>query len=586
MRDKPALGNAWHIYCRLFGYVRRYGHYLLLALLASMLYSGIDAWFASFIKPLVNRGLVGKDHDFLQRVPWLVMAVFMLRGVASFVSNYNISSVSRTVILKLREDIFRHLQRLPAHYYDNASSGGILSLILFSVEQVANASADVLTTAVQATCLIIGLLVVMFYTSWKLSLLYFIIMPVILVIMRYTSQRVRRLSLSIQTTMAHLTHIAEENIEGYREVRSFGGETYEMARFSKALRVNRQREMKVVAARSISTSSVQLAAALALAITLFIAAHDIYHSILSPGSFLVLIATMLMLLKPLKDLTSMQNRLYRGIAGAQSVFEMLDIPPEEDSGTQVLAHARGELELRHVTFAYTPERNVLHDISFHVQPGEVVAFVGHSGGGKSTLISLLPRFYNDYFGDILLDGKSVREYRLQDLRHQFAVVSQSITLFNDTIANNIAYGQFATATPETIRAAAKAAYLLDFIETLPQGFDTLVGEDGVLLSGGQRQRLAIARAILKNAPILILDEATSALDTESERYIQAALDTFMRNRTTLVIAHRLSTVEHANRIIVMEKGHIIESGSHAELLAKEGAYAKLYRLQFRDARTT
>jgi subfamily B ATP-binding cassette protein MsbA len=584
--EPKQIANAYVTYKRLFTYVRRYWPSLVIALMATMVYSGIDAWFVYFLKPLINKGLVAKNREFLRMAPFLVLVVFMMRGFASFFSNYNIASVSRNVIMRLRQDIFAHLQKLPARFYDNATSGQLLSVILYSVEQVANASADVLTTAFQAGFLIIGLLIVMFKISWKLSCLYFLIAPLVTFIMRYTSKRVRRLSLTIQDSMSTLTHTAEENIEGYKVVRGFGGENYETEKFNKATRINRQREMKVIAARSWSVSSVQLVAAFALSATLYIATLDIANSILSPGGFVTLIAAMLALLKPMKDLTSMQNKLYRGLAGAQTVFEMLDQKPEEDNGARTLLRANGKLNFQHVEFGYHPGKTVLHDINFSVEPGEIVALVGRSGSGKSTLISLLPRFYADFTGNILLDDISIREYRLSDLRRQYALVSQNVILFNDTIRNNIAYGSFGNASEAEIKTAAKAAHALDFIEQLPNGLDTIVGENGVLLSGGQRQRLAIARAILKNAPILILDEATSALDTESERYIQSALDTLMQNRTTLVIAHRLSTVEHADKIIVFDNGQIIETGNHADLLARNGHYAKLYRMQFKDIETT
>lgn len=584
--EPKSMANAYATYRRLFTYVRQYWPSLVIALIASMIYSGIDAWFVYFLKPLINKGLVAKDHEFLKVAPLLVLVVFMLRGIASFFSNYNIASVSRHVIVKLRQDLFAHLQKLPARFYDHATSGQLLSVILYSVEQVANAGADVLTTAIQSSFLIMGLLIVMFKISWKLSLLYFIIIPLITLIMRYTSQRVRRFSLSIQDSMANLTHVAEENIEGYKVVRAFGGEKYETEKFNKATRINRQREMKVVAARSWSVSSVQLVAAIALSATLYVATLQSAGSILSPGGFVTLIAAMLALLKPMKDLTTMQNKLYRGLAGAQTVFETLDEQGEEDKGTRTLQRARGQLDFQQVSFSYQPNKSVLHDIHFSVKPGQIVALVGRSGSGKSTLVNLLPRFYAHFTGDILLDGVSTREYRLTDLRRQFAMVSQHVILFNDTLRNNIAYGSFQDASEDAIKQAAKAAYALDFIEALPHGLDTLVGENGVLLSGGQRQRIAIARAILKNAPIFILDEATSALDTESERYIQSALDHFMQDRTTLVIAHRLSTVEHADKIIVLDEGRIVETGTHTDLLLRDGPYAKLYRMQFKETEMT
>jgi len=382
--------------------------------------------------------------------------------------------------------------------------------------------------------------------------------------------------------MAALSNRAEENLVGYKVVRAFGGQAFEAEKFNKATRINRQREMKVVAARSWSVSSVQLIAAIALSVTLYVATLDIADSVLSPGGFVSLVAAMLALLKPMKDLTSMQNKLYRGIAGAQTVFELLDEKPEEDNGTLTLQRAKGKIEFSNVSFAYDHNKSVLKNINFTVEPGQVVALVGRSGSGKSTIVSLLPRFYSDFSGNILLDDVSIREYGLTDLRNQFSFVSQNVTLFNDTIANNIAYGRLDEVPEADIIFAAKAAHAFEFIEQLPLGLQTRIGENGVLLSGGQRQRIAIARAILKNAPILILDEATSALDTESERYIQSALEELIRHHTTLVIAHRLSTIEHADKIIVLDDAHIVEVGTHAELLALEGYYAKLYRMQFND----
>lgn len=580
-QSKP-VANAFHIYARLFTYVRGYWLAMIIAGIASMMYSGVDAWFIHFLEPLLNKGLVAKNHDFLRHAPQLVLGVFIFRGIASFFSNYYIAAASRGVIMRLRQDLFAHLQRLPARFYDHTTSGQVLAVLLYGVDQVANASADVLTTAIQSLFLIVGLVIVMFSISWKLTLMYFVLIPFVTVIMRIASLRVRRLSLSIQDSIAEISHRAEENVEGYKVVRAFEGQEYETDKFNRAVRVNRQREMKVVVARSLSTSAVQFITAMALALTLYIATLDVADSLLTPGGFVAMVAAMLALLKPMKDLALVQNKLYRGLAGAQKVFELMDETPEPDAGSHTKQRVTGRIEYKHVGFHYDDNRKILHDISFTIEPGEIVALVGRSGSGKSTLVSLLTRFYDNYTGDITLDGVSIRDYSLKDLRRQCALVSQHVTLFHDSVFNNIAYGRFKDVTEEDVTAAAKASYALDFIDQLPDGINTMVGENGVLLSGGQRQRVAIARAILKDAPLLILDEATSALDTESERYIQSALDELMKSRTTLVIAHRLSTVEHANKIIVMDEGRIVEMGNHETLLALNGHYAKLYRMQFRD----
>lgn len=581
LKDRT-IANAFEIYSRLFVYVKRYWLALALAAFASMIYSGVDAWFVYFLKPLLNKGLVAKNVHFLRFAPLLVLGVFLMRGAASFVSNFYIASASRSVIMNLRQDLFAHLQRLPARFYDNNSTGQVLSVLLYGVDQVANASADVLTTAVQSIFLIVGLVIVMFSISWKLTLMYFVMLPMVTVIMRVASLRIRRLSLGIQDSVGEMSHRAEENIEGYKVVRAFEGQVHEVDKFNRAARQNRQREMKVVASRSISVALVQCITAAALSLTLYLATLDIAGSLLTPGGFVAMVAAMLALLKPMKDMAFVQNKLYRGLAGAQSVFEMLDEPVEVDKGQLSLSRARGNIVFDHVSFNYDSGKSILRDISLTVEPGKIVALVGRSGSGKSTLVNLLPRFYDGFTGSITLDGHPIQDYRLIELRKQFAFVSQNVTLFQDTVRNNIAYGRFDSVSDADILEAAKAAHALEFIERLPQGLDSMIGENGVLLSGGQRQRIAIARAILKDAPILILDEATSALDTESERFIQAALDELMKKRTTLVIAHRLSTVEHADCIVVMDDGQIIEKGTHTELLSQGGHYAKLYQMQFKE----
>lgn len=582
MKTKIPVANAWLIYQKLFAYVKPYLWAVMIAGFASLIYSGVDAGFIYALKPLLNQGLIHKDTHFLSQAPFMVIALFFLRGGSGLIGDYYIALASRYVIQTLRADVFSHLQKLPARFYDQTTTGNTLTILVYGVDQVSNASADILTTALQSGCLVLGLIGVMFSISWKLTLLYFALIPFILVIMRYTSLRVRRLSLSIQSSISDINHCAEENIQGYKVVRAFSGQAQEIKRFNQACKVNRQREMKVVLSRSLSGFLVQLLSACGLAMTLWIAAFDIQSEILSPGGFVSLCAAMLAILKPMKDLAYVQNKLYRGLAGAQSVFELLEQTVETDTGQYTTPRAQGDLICQQVSFAYDALSPVLKNIELSIPKGKMTALVGRSGSGKSTLVNLFPLFYRGFSGNILLDGIPIVEYQLKNLREQFALVSQHVILFHDTVFNNIAYGALQTHSKEAVMAAAKAAHADEFITKLPQGYDSIIGENGVLLSGGQRQRIAIARAILKNAPILILDEATASLDTESERHIQAALVNVMQGRTTIVIAHRLSTIEHADQIVVLEQGQVIEVGKHAELLKRGGRYAELHQKQFQE----
>jgi subfamily B ATP-binding cassette protein MsbA len=577
MKNKIPVTNS-HLYKRLLSYVKPFWPILVLGIFANMLYSGIDASFTYMTRPFLDKGFIHLDMDFVKKIPLIVLIGITLRGLVSSLGSYCMTWVARSVVKVLRQKVFAHIIRLPADFYDEATSGQMLSKILYDVEQVAQVSADALTDFVQNTCLVIGLITVMMVISWQLSLMFLLTVPFVGLIVNYTNKRVRKISHKVQKTMGEVTEIASEAIDGYRVVRVFGGEHYETGKFNAATERSRQNDMKVAVSDVVNVSGVQFVIALGIAMIVMVAIQLSTVIVITAGSFLAIIAAMLQLIKPMKRLTTLNVTIQRGLAGAESVFNLLDLPTEQAQGVVLAQKALGEIEFKQVSYAYRQGKTVLHDVNFTIKPGTSVALVGHSGSGKSTLASLLPRFYEVTQGIISLDGIPINQMSLASLREQMALVSQNVTLFNDTLANNIAYGRFDVSRQQIINAA-KLAYADEFIVQLPQGYDTRVGENGVLLSGGQRQRLAIARAILKDAPILILDEATSALDSESEQYIQAALEQVMINRTTLVIAHRLSTIKHADMIIVMQHGRIVEQGSHQHLLDLNGHYTQLYKVQ-------
>lgn len=572
--------QASSLYRRLFVYVKPFWVMLLLGLCANIVYSLIDAGFTYMMRPFLDKGFIDIDMAFIKRIPLIVLFGISIRGIVSAIGSYSMTWVARSVVNVLRQRIFAHIIRLPAAYYDRATSGSLLSKILYDVEQVAQISADALTDFIQNVCLIIGLLTVMMVICWQLSLMFLVTIPFIGLVVNYTNKRVRRISHSIQRSMGDVTEIASEAIDGYRVVRIFGGERYEITKFNHATNVSRQNDMKVAVTKAINVASVQSIIAIGIAMIIFatISLSASKVIVVTAGSFLAIIAAMLQLIKPIKTLTTLNATIQRGLAGAESIFDLLDNPIELTKGLNLREKARGVVEFQHVSFSYRDDIPVLHHIDFRINAGETVALVGHSGSGKSTIASLLPRFYDVSQGRIVVDNVPINDLSLDSLRKQISLVSQHVTLFNDTLANNIAYGCF-DASIDAIMQAARLAYADEFIQQLPQGYDTLVGDNGVLLSGGQRQRIAIARAILKDAPILILDEATSALDTESERYIQAALEHVMKNRTTLVIAHRLSTIKHADNIIVLHQGRVVEQGTHEQLLALNGYYGQLQQAQ-------
>lgn len=577
MNKKP-LGKTGPLYRRLLSYVKPFWPVLLLGIFANILYSIIDAGFTYMMRPFLDKGFIHIDLDFVKKIPFIVLIGITVRGLVSSLGSYCMTWVARSVVKVLRQRVFSHIVKLPADYYDEATSGQLLSKILYDVEQVAQVSADALTDFVQNTCLVIGLLTVMFVICWQLSLMFLLTIPFVGFIVAYTNKRVRRISHKVQKSMGEVTEIAGEVIDGYRVVRIFGGEQHEIEKFDRATEISRKNDMKVAVSKAINVSGVQFVIAVGIAVIILAAIQLATVITITAGSFLAIIAAMLQLIKPMKTLTTLNAQIQRGLAGAESVFDLLDKPVESKKGKQLTKKAKGAIAFEQVSYAYRQGQAVLHEVSFNIAAGETVALVGHSGSGKTTVASLLPRFYELKKGRITLDGEPISEMALDSLRKQIALVSQNVTLFNDSLANNIAYGRF-DVSREQIEQAASFAFADEFIRRLPDGYDTRVGENGVLLSGGQRQRIAIARAILKDAPILILDEATSALDSESERYIQAALEQIMQTRTTLVIAHRLSTIKRANKIIVMNQGHVVEQGTHQQLLNLDGHYAQLYRVQ-------
>ncbi|HHF5944867.1 TPA: lipid A ABC transporter ATP-binding protein/permease MsbA [Haemophilus influenzae] len=541
-----------------------------------------DSGLIYLLKPLLDDGFGKANHSFLKIMAFVVVGMIILRGVTNFISNYCLAWVSGKVVMTMRRRLFKHLMFMPVSFFDRNSTGKLLSRITYDSEMIASSSSGSLITIVREGAYIISLLAVMFYTSWELTLVLFVIGPIIAVLITIVSKIFRKLSKNLQDSMGELTATTEQMLKRHKVVISFGGQFVEEERFNKVSNNMRRKGMKMVTADSISGPVVQIIASLALVAVLFLATTPlIAEDNLSAGSFTVVFSSMLAMMRPLKSLTNVNSQFQRGMAACQTLFAILDLEPEKDNGTYKAEPAKGALEFKNVSFAYQgKEELALNNISFSVPAGKTVALVGRSGSGKSTIANLVTRFYDIEQGEILLDDVNIQDYRLSNLRENCAVVSQQVHLFNDTIANNIAYAALDKYSREEIIAAAKAAYALEFIEKLPQGFDTVIGENGASLSGGQRQRLAIARALLRNSPVLILDEATSALDTESERAIQSALDELKKDRTVIVIAHRLSTIENADEILVIDHGEIRERGNHRALLEQNGAYKQLYSMQF------
>jgi subfamily B ATP-binding cassette protein MsbA len=574
------------LYLRLLAYVRPHAKVFALAVLGMVAAAATEPLFPAIMKPLLDGGFGAGKAPPLAPI-WfalLLVGIFVLRGILTFGSSYFLAWVGNRLVLDLRAAMFARLVRFPAKYFDDNSSGVVLSKVAYDVNGVTAAATTTLTVLVRDSIAVIGLLAWLLYLNWKLTLIALAIGPPIALFVQLLSRRLRSMAREALHALGDLVHVLEETIECHKVVKVFGGQEYEVGRFERANQRTRGFNMRQAVPAALTTPVTHILAAMALAVIVYLAMQDTLATRATVGEFASFITATLLLLAPLKHLTDVNAPLQRGLAAAESIFELIDSPIEEDRGTQSLARARGEVEFRSVCFTYpTRTEPALQEVTLSVRPGETVALVGTSGAGKTTLVNLLPRFYVPDAGRIFLDGHDLQALKLDDLRANLALVSQDVVLFNDTIRANIAYGRMGSASEEAVTAAAATAHALEFIRETPQGMGTLIGESGMRLSGGQRQRLAIARALLKDAPVLILDEATSALDSESERLVQDALATLMRGRTTLVIAHRLSTIERADRIVVLERGRIAEAGSHAELIAREGIYARLHRIQFATA---
>lgn len=579
MNDKDL--STWQTFRRLWPMITPFKTGLIAAAIALVANAASDTFMLSLLKPLLDDGFGKAERSILLWMPLAVIGLMIVRGVSGYISSYCISWVSGKVVMQMRRRLFGHMMGMPVAFFDQQSTGTLLSRITYDSEQVASSSSSALVTVVREGASIIGLFILMFYYSWQLSIILVVIAPIVSIVIRVVSKRFRDISKNMQNTMGHVTTSAEQMLKGHKEVLIFGGQKVETERFDSVSNRMRQQGMRLVSASSISDPIIQLIASLALAFVLYAASFPSVMETLSAGTITVVFSSMIALMRPLKSLTNVNAQFQRGMAACQTLFSILDMEQEKDDGKRVVERAKGDVEFKNVTFTY-PGRDIpaLRDVAFTIPAGRTVALVGRSGSGKSTIANLLTRFYDIQEGEILLDGHDLREYTLSSLRNQVALVSQNVHLFNDTIANNIAYARTDVFTREDIEKAATMAYAMDFINKMDNGLDTVIGENGVLLSGGQRQRIAIARALLRDSPVLILDEATSALDTESERAIQAALDELQKNRTSLVIAHRLSTIEKADEILVIEDGRVVERGNHEDLLTKRGAYAQLHRMQF------
>ena len=574
--------SSFDLYRRLLSYALEYWGIFIIAIIGMVIVAGASTAFPALMQPMMDSGFVARDPETIKWIPLALIGVFLVRVIGAFASGYGMSVIGRNVIRELRKEMFSRLLSLPKSFYDKATTGELISKFTFDVEQVANSTTKAITVFIRDVLTVIALVGWMFYLNTILALVFITVAPIVAFLIISVSKRFRKISQNIQFSMGSVSRIIEEAIKGQLVVKVFGGRIYEEVQFSVVNDKNRRQNLRMQMTQALSSPIVQLLIACALALIIYMATHDSMKGDISAGTFVSFITAMSMLMPPVRSLTSIISELQRGIAAADSVFKFIDSKPEHDKGKYQVDSVGGLIEFDHVNFSYSDDVAALSEINITIGAGQTVAFVGRSGSGKSTLLNLIPRLYDISQGEIRLDGVNLQDYRLDNLRSHISYVGQDVVLFNDTIEHNIAYGDMKTRSFDEIVEAAKAAYAYDFINESSDGFQTIVGERGVMLSGGQRQRIAIARALLNDAPVLILDEATSALDTESERYIQDSLEKLMKNRTTLVIAHRLSTIEKADLIVVMDKGKIVESGRHQQLLALNGHYAALHQINFED----